>query len=146
MKPLFSAMLACLLFPTLAAAAVEFTGVLVSANATKFSLRDTTAQGVSPWLALGDSFAGYTLSSYDTKTEMLLLVKGEEKLSLHLTPGKVVDAPPAPPSRPGEHVLKPGETAAGIARQYQMTLAELTELNPGVDLARLRIGQKLRLR
>jgi LysM repeat protein len=145
MKPLFSAMLACLLFSSLAAAAVEFTGVLVSANATKFSLRDTTAQGVSPWLALGDSFAGYTLSSYDTKTEMLLLVKGEEKLSLHLTPGKVVDAPPAP-SRPNEHALKAGETLVSIARQYQMTTAELMELNPGINPARLKVGQKLRLR
>jgi LysM repeat protein len=76
---------------------------------------------------------------------MLLLVKGEEKLSLHLTPGKVVDAPPAP-SRPNEHALKAGETLVSIARQYQMTTAELMELNPGINPARLKVGQKLRLR
>ena len=144
MKPLFPAVLACLLFPSFAAAAVEFTGVMVSGSATKFSLRDTTAQSVSPWIAVGDNFAGYTVSSYDVKAEVLLLVKGEEKLSLHLTPGKITDAPR--PARPAEHVLKPGDSAMRIARQYDLTMAQLAELNPGVDLARLRIGQKLRLR
>lgn len=146
MKPLSLAALACLfIFPSIAGAEIEFTGVLASKDATKFSLRDTTANGVSPWLALGDNFSGYTLSSYDTKTEILLLVKGDEKLPLHLTPGKITEAPPAPPP-PGEHVLKAGDTAARIAKQYDLTLAQLAELNPGVDLARLRIGQKLRLR
>ena len=144
MKPLFPAVLACLLFPSFAAAAVEFTGVMVSGSATKFSLRDTTAQSVSPWIAVGDNFAGYTVSSYDVKAEVLLLVKGEEKLSLHLTPGKITDAPP-PPSRPNEHMVKPGDTLAMIARQYQMTVLELVKLNEITDPSQLKVGQKLRL-
>lgn len=41
------------------------------------------------------------------------------------------------------HVLRKGETAASVARSYDMTLKELGALNPGRNLTRLAAGAKV---
>lgn len=43
----------------------------------------------------------------------------------------------------GTHTVRSGESAWIIARREKMTLEELRKLNPGVDLERLKQGQKL---
>ncbi len=43
------------------------------------------------------------------------------------------------------HVLKKGETAAQVARANDMSLNELKALNPGLNLARLAIGARLKV-
>ena len=47
-------------------------------------------------------------------------------------------------TRPARHVVQRGDTLLGIARSHGLTLAQLTELNPGLDAA-LRPGQVLQL-
>jgi membrane-bound lytic murein transglycosylase D len=47
-------------------------------------------------------------------------------------------------TRPARHVVQPGDTLFGIARSHGLTLAQLAELNPGLDAA-LRPGQVLHL-
>ncbi|HWA08947.1 MAG TPA: LysM domain-containing protein [Opitutaceae bacterium] len=145
MKPLSLLAAMWLIAPSIAAAAIEFTAVFAAGQEVKFSLRDTGTESASSWFKLGDKFSGYTLTSYDAKTEILLLVKGEDRMPLHLIPGKTANGAP-PADKPGEHVTQAGDMAAKIAQRYDQTVAQLAELNPGVDLARLRVGQALRLR
>jgi LysM repeat protein len=42
-----------------------------------------------------------------------------------------------------KYTVKSGETATSIAHKNRLTVKELREVNPGVNLSRLRIGQKL---
>jgi LysM repeat protein len=53
--------------------------------------------------------------------------------------------PPTEPDRPEFHTVVKGDTLSSIARQHQMTLAELRQLNPNIsDL--ITPGMKVRLR
>jgi LysM repeat protein len=46
---------------------------------------------------------------------------------------------------PGEYVVKGGDSFAKIARAQGTTLADLQAVNPGVESAKLKVGQKLKL-
>lgn len=48
-------------------------------------------------------------------------------------------------SATGVHRIRKGETAAKVARQYKLSLAQLEELNPDLDLGKLSIGTSLRV-
>jgi LysM repeat protein len=50
-----------------------------------------------------------------------------------------------PTSGKKTYTVKPGDTLAGIAETTGVPIAELLELNPGVDSNSLSIGQELRL-
>ena len=61
-------------------------------------------------------------------------------------------APAAPPSEAADpkttsrvHLVKPGEIAGRIARQYGVTVGELIRANPDKNLDRIRPGQALRI-
>ncbi len=45
----------------------------------------------------------------------------------------------------GVHKIRKGETAAKVARQFKLTLNQLEELNPDLDLGKLSIGTVLRV-
>lgn len=46
---------------------------------------------------------------------------------------------------PDEYVIKAGDTFAKIARAHGTTIADLTAVNAGVDSAKLKVGQKIKL-
>jgi len=46
---------------------------------------------------------------------------------------------------PSQHTVASGESAWSIARKYRQTMGALKQVNPGVNLARLKVGQKLSL-
>jgi LysM repeat protein len=52
---------------------------------------------------------------------------------------------PPKPVKPRTHTVVAGETAAGIARKAGVKLSALEKANPGVNLARIRVGQVLNL-
>jgi murein DD-endopeptidase MepM/ murein hydrolase activator NlpD len=43
----------------------------------------------------------------------------------------------------GAYLVRKGDTGASIARNHRLALGELMDLNPGVNLARLSLGQRL---
>lgn len=53
------------------------------------------------------------------------------------------EAKPEPP-KPKAHAVMKGETASAIAKRLGVSLGHLKRMNPGRDLDRLRIGQKLK--
>jgi serine-type D-Ala-D-Ala carboxypeptidase/endopeptidase (penicillin-binding protein 4) len=58
--------------------------------------------------------------------------------------GAATAAAPAEPG-PRSHVIRPGDTLDGIARQHGTTVATLQRLNPGLDARRLVPGRSVRL-
>jgi LysM repeat protein len=46
---------------------------------------------------------------------------------------------------PDEYVIKSGDTFAKIARAQGASLADVQAVNPGVDAAKLKVGQKIKL-
>ncbi len=46
---------------------------------------------------------------------------------------------------PDEYVIKSGDTFAKIARANGVSLADITAVNPGVNSAKLHVGQKIKL-
>ncbi len=45
----------------------------------------------------------------------------------------------------GEYIIQKGDYGSRIAKNHGFTLAELQAVNPGVDLAKVQIGQKIKL-
>ncbi|MBL9175823.1 MAG: LysM peptidoglycan-binding domain-containing protein [Verrucomicrobiales bacterium] len=65
-----------------------------------------------------------------------------------LTPPVVPSAPVETVASGGatsEHVVQKGEIAAKIARSHGVTLKQMQDANPGIDLAKLKINQKLQI-
>jgi LysM repeat protein len=61
-----------------------------------------------------------------------------------------IPSPAQPPmqtvSEAATHAVRPGDTAAKIAENYNLEVNELRALNPGVDFARLKVGQNVKLK
>lgn len=45
----------------------------------------------------------------------------------------------------GEYIIQKGDYGSRIAKNHGFTLAELQSVNPGVDLSKVQIGQKIKL-
>lgn len=71
-------------------------------------------------------------------------------LSIAAMPATLQAAPKSKAARkavtvPGTHKVRKGETAARIARQYRLEMAELETLNPELELDRLKVGSVVRV-
>jgi hypothetical protein len=55
-----------------ARADIEFIGILATSQSMRFALGDTST-GRTDWVSRGESFAGYTVTSYDSKADTLTL-------------------------------------------------------------------------
>ena len=66
-------------------------------------------------------------------------------LAVPVATSQVADRTPAPSRSAGQqtYAIREGDNLWSVARQYDVTVAALTEANPGLDPARLRIGQTL---
>ncbi len=80
------------LSPALLRAEVEFTGLIALKDGTLFSLADTAADTRSGWIGLQQEFAGYQLTAYDAKGDVLTLTKNGVKTELRLNVPKVQNA------------------------------------------------------
>jgi LysM repeat protein len=63
-------------------------------------------------------------------------ISADEETAVALLEGKEVEGD-------GSHTVEPGQSAWSIARQHDLSLAALRELNPGISLNRIKIGQRL---
>jgi len=54
-------------------------------------------------------------------------------------------APPAPPVGGTEHVVARGDNFSTLAKKYHVSVKAIAEANPGVDSAKLKIGQTLHI-
>ena len=59
-----------------------------------------------------------------------------------LSVGQMICIPACPPDHTARYI-QPGDTLAGIAREYGTSVESILESNPGIDPNYLRIGQRL---
>ena len=98
MKPQWSLALVLLIGSAFAAEpGIEFSGVLGSGRETQVSLTNP-ANGQSQWVAVGRSFAGYTVVRYDANEDVVVLARDGREFRVPLKKGKVragnVEPPP----------------------------------------------------
>jgi len=96
MKHRLSLVLLTLGFVTAAFAAeigFEFSGVLGGGKNLRFALTNK-ASGATQWVPVGGSVAGYTISEYDAKADVLVLTKDGQQLRLALKQRKAANAGP----------------------------------------------------
>jgi hypothetical protein len=62
---------------------IEFVGILMTSQATRFALSDT-ALGKTDWVSSGQKFAGYTVGAYDRKEDVLTLTRDGAELRVKL--------------------------------------------------------------
>lgn len=74
---------------------IEISGVTVSTATTEVMLIQKST-GTGRWVKIGQSFAGYTIKSYDDKTGRLTLTQGDVTRILTLKKSTVTSAPPSP--------------------------------------------------
>jgi hypothetical protein len=70
---------------------LEFLGVMGSVQKTSVQLVNT-ANGVSAWVPVGQTFGGYAISSYDPKSDTLTVTKDGIPSRLHLKSSKLQKA------------------------------------------------------
>src|SRR5262249_11398020 len=75
--------LALLVLSTAARAEIELSGVLLTPPRSSFALTEEPGRPAT-WRALGEKFAGYSLESFDAKSDTLTLKKNGESLRVRL--------------------------------------------------------------
>jgi len=70
-------------------ATIEFSAYIQNAKESKFVITDTEEKTSSGWIAIGQSFKGHTLVSFDPKKEVLSVKKGDVTLELRLKDSRV---------------------------------------------------------
>jgi len=145
------AIIALICGSTAIGAPFEFSGYISTGDKAKMMIMDLADQKSSRWLSIGDSFRGYTLITYDASQEILTLKRESEVLQLRLKDAKIAAAKTkTEPEASGAKKQEPhrstraGDTALTIAQEHGLSVAELKKLNPDVNWARLRVGQKIR--
>ena len=73
------------------------------------------------------------------------LVKMEEAAKAKPAAGKAGAAPTGVLNADGTYSIAPGDTLAKIARKFAVKLDAIEAENPGLDPARLKVGQKIRI-
>jgi LysM repeat protein len=108
-----------------------------AAAASDKAARDITTLQNSTQAAVNQ--LGTELATLDEKVKHI-----EEARAAH-TPahGKASGEPAV--AGPGEYIVKAGDTGSKIARANGVSLADLRSVNPGVDWAKLKVGEKLKL-
>lgn len=124
---------------------VQFAGLVVEGENTRFGLNDTETQQTG-WLKIGEAFAGFTLTAYDPSTQTVVLTREGKEFRAALKTAAIMPPRPADDagSRSHDYIVQPGDTGSMIARASGITLQELAALNPGVNWSRLTVGQKIR--
>lgn len=80
---LVRAVLVCVLAIVSARAEIEFVGIFTASGSSRFALSEGPGQGTS-WHTLEQSFAGYSIASFDEKTNTLVLTKDSTTLRVQL--------------------------------------------------------------
>src|SRR3954463_14670410 len=71
----------------------ELRGIVTSGGVTKFSLVDKS-NDTTRWVAVGQSFAGYKVVSYDPATGTVTVTKDGVPYRLRLSSTRIKEAPP----------------------------------------------------
>jgi hypothetical protein len=115
----FLAVLLCAARAFGAEVGIEFAGVMGASSDVRVALTNK-ASGSTQWVPLGATFAGYTVTSYDAKTDMLVVAKDGQQFRLPLKQAKVVAGAAKPPAQVERAILNNLRQLAAAADQYYL--------------------------
>lgn len=98
---------------------IEFSGVLGSGKDLRVALTDQ-ANGSTRWVPLGGRFAGYVVSSYDAKADVLVLAKDGRQIRLPLKQAKVGKGGVKPPPELERAIMNNLRQLAAAADQFYL--------------------------
>lgn len=137
------------------------TGIVNVDGKSRITIKELTTGAESDWLEQGSSYGGYVIVAIQPKESQAVLEKDGVKITLKLQDSRVQSAKFEEVKAPSEaldklsndelhvrglHRIGMGESGARIAKSLGVTLADLRDANPGVNWARLHIGQVIRLK
>jgi hypothetical protein len=97
----------------------EFSGVLGGGKDLRVALT-SKASGVTQWISVGGSVAGYTISEYDGKADVLVLTKDGQQLRLPLKQRKAAKADATLSPEVERAILNNLRQLAAAADQYYL--------------------------
>jgi LysM repeat protein len=128
----------------------------ISAQVEPLSLKIDEAEGQARNAAAAADKASGNINKLATDTQSAFqqvaqelgnirgeITKVQEAKVTKAAPGKAAAGPVT--AGPDEYIIKSGDTFAKIARAQGATLADVQTVNPGVDAAKLKVGQKIKL-
>jgi LysM repeat protein len=87
-----------------------------------------------------DAFVGVGAALGDIKAQIAKLEESSKR------PAHGAKGPPSTAvAGPGEYIIRHGDTGRKVARANGCTIEDLSAVNPGVNWAKLRVGQKIKL-
>jgi LysM repeat protein len=98
-----------------------------------------------------DAVVQQTMRAFEDVSGQFRSVREDmNKLAAAHTPrsGGTSGAPTIPPGtlqEDGTYIIKQGDTFSGLARQFNIPVAQIVAANPGVDAARIRVGQRINI-
>jgi hypothetical protein len=98
---------------------IQCTGVLVAGSETKVALAHAGA-GPAQWIPVGGEFDGYTVSSYESASDTVILTKGGEKFRVRLQDAKVMAGAIEPPPEVKRGILNNLRQLGAAADQYYL--------------------------
>jgi hypothetical protein len=104
---------------------LEFSGVLGGGKDVRVALTNK-ASGTTQWVAVGGSFSGYAVSSYDANADLVVLTKGGQTFRLALKQGKTAKAEAKPSPEIERAILNNLRQLAAAADQYYLENGKAT--------------------
>jgi hypothetical protein len=98
---------------------IEFSGVLGTGQDMRVALTNT-ATGTSDWVVIGKAFAGYTVESYDAKTDTVTVAKEGKQHRLPLKQAKVRTGAAKPPPDVEKAILNNLRQLCAAADQFYL--------------------------
>ena len=113
---------------------IEFVGYMSIPSDSRFVLREPAEGRVSEWIKLGDAFAGYTLTAYDRKTELITLEKPSARLNLTLKTARIHSGPSGSQKNPPRFAV--GTVRIKFAAESpvsEQAARDIMQLRPGAE-------------
>ena len=122
--------LAAVLLAVCARAELVLKGFTIVDGTPRFSLY-SSAEKMSRWVSLGQSFSGYKLTEYDPQTETLTVVSGEVREALRLQGSRVTNSGEEN-SKNRLRILKGVDLAYELAKSGDNELANMLKIYQGL--------------
>ena len=121
------------------------TATLAAADAAKeAAVANTNVAGKANSADVQAIAADLAATKQSTEANEKALAERIEALSKLATKPAAANGKAATPAGPGEYVVAKGDNLSSIAKKSGISLKAIQDLNPGIDPAKLRIGQKLK--
>jgi hypothetical protein len=137
-------------------AQVLVTGITSIDGVGRATLKESVNGKESDWVAVGDTFCEYRVVDIKLKDSVVVLLKEGKEISVSLRKTNVQMGKPEEGTLEnlgeeelharGFHKMGPGDTGMRIAKAMGVSIADLQRWNPGVNWARLKIGQVVRIK